>query len=304
MTSPLKNIAIVGASGSIGKVILSGLLESKDFDVTVLTRSSSEATFPAGVTVRKSDFSSSDLQKALKGQDAVISAVGATGFADQRKLIDAAILAGVRRFLPSEFSADSLNDAVLGLLPLFGQKKEVIEYLKSQQSDSFTWTGVATAPLFDWGINNGFLGYDIASRTATIWDTGDKRFTATNEKQLGDAVVAVLKRPQATANQYLYISSVETTQKEILAALKTATGASWSVQKTTTASEVSEANKKLQAGDFSGAFALVRATTYGEIAGLGSNYATDRVLANSLLGLKEEGVGETIQSVVSKFKSA
>lgn len=76
--------------------------------------------------------------------------MGATGFADQKELIDAAILAGVRRFLPSEFSADSLNDAVLGLLPLFGQKKEVIEYLKSKQSDSFTWTGVATAPLFDW----------------------------------------------------------------------------------------------------------------------------------------------------------
>lgn len=80
----------------------------------------------------------------------MISAVGATGFADQKKLIDAAIYAGVSRFLPSEFSADSLNDAVLGLLPLFGQKKEVIEYLKSKQSDSFTWTGVATAPLFDW----------------------------------------------------------------------------------------------------------------------------------------------------------
>lgn len=121
---------------------------------------------------------------------------------------------------------------------------------------------------------------------------------------MGDAVVAVLKHPQATANQYLYISSVETTQKEILVALKTATGASWSVQKTTTASEVSEANKKLQAGDFSGAFTLVRATTYGEIAGLGSNYATYRVLANSLLGLMEESVEETIQSVVSKFKSA
>lgn len=120
---------------------------------------------------------------------------------------------------------------------------------------------------------------------------------------MGDAVVAVLKRPQATANQYLYISSVDTTQKEILAALEKATGAPWSTQNTTTESEVSEGSKKLQAGDFSGALTLVRATTYGEIPGLGSNYATDRVLANLLLGLKEESVEDTLQRVVSEYRS-
>lgn len=39
---------------------------------------------------------------------------------------------------------------MLQLLPLFVQKKELIEYLKSQQSDIFSWTGVATGLLFDW----------------------------------------------------------------------------------------------------------------------------------------------------------
>ncbi|KAL4783600.1 hypothetical protein BJX76DRAFT_368344 [Aspergillus varians] len=303
MTSPLKNIALIGASGDIGRIILAALLYASDFNVTALTRSSSEAAFPAGVTVRKSDFSSADLQDALKGQDAVISVVGATGFGEQKKFVDAAIHAGVSRFLPSEFSADSLDDAVLGLLPLFGQKKEVIEYLKSKESDSFSWTGVTCSALFDWGIGNGFLGYDIASRSATIWDGGDKKFTLTNQKQLGDAVVSVLKHPQATANQYLYISSLETTQKEILAALEDATSSSWTVQKTTTVAEVSEANKKLQAGDFGGALALVRATIYGDVPGLASNYAKDRVLANSVLGLTKESVQETIQRVVGEFKA-
>jgi hypothetical protein len=80
----------------------------------------------------------------------VISAVGATGFGEQKKLIDAAIAAGVSRFIPSEFSSDALNDVVLKLLPLFGQKREVIEYLRSKESDSFTWTGIATSGLFDW----------------------------------------------------------------------------------------------------------------------------------------------------------
>ncbi|KAL4745747.1 hypothetical protein BDW72DRAFT_211064 [Aspergillus terricola var. indicus] len=299
MSSPLKKITLVGASGAIGQILLAALLEASDFDITVLTRSSSTASFPASVTVRKSEFSLTELRGALAGQDAVISAVGASAFAEQKKLIDAAVAAGVSRFIPSEFSAESQNDTVLALLPLFGQKKEVIDYLKTKEID-ISWTGIACSGLFDWGIANGFLGYDIGSRTATIWDDGNKRFTFTNQAQLGRALVSVLRHPGATANRYLYISSVETSQNEILAALEKATESSWTVQRTTTDAEVSDATAKLQNGDFSGAFTLVRATVYGDIPGLGSNYAKDKALANGLLRLEEESVEETIQRVVSE----
>lgn len=124
-------------------------METPDFNITVLTRATSTASFPAGVTVRKSDFSLTKLRGALTGQDAVISAVGATAFTEQKKLIDAAVAAGVSRFIPSEFSAESQNDAVLALLPLFGQKKEVIDYLKTKEND-ISWTGIACSGLFDW----------------------------------------------------------------------------------------------------------------------------------------------------------
>jgi uncharacterized protein YbjT (DUF2867 family) len=137
------------ASGSIGQILLAALLEASDFNITVLHRSSSTASFPASVTVRKSDFSLADLRQALTGQDAVVSAVGATAFAEQKKFIDAAVAAGVSRFIPSEFSAESQNDTVLALLPLFGQKKEVIDYLKTKEKD-ISWTGIACSGLFDW----------------------------------------------------------------------------------------------------------------------------------------------------------
>lgn len=102
------------------------------------------------MTVRKVDFSSdAALTSALTGQNAIISTLGATGFGEQKKLVDASVAAGVQRFLPSEFSASSQDDAVLGLLPLFGQKKELIEYLKSKESQ-ISWTGVATGLLLDW----------------------------------------------------------------------------------------------------------------------------------------------------------
>lgn len=126
------------------------MIADGSFNIVVISRKDSSATFPSQVTVYKSDFSGGDLETAFKGQDAVISALGATGFGEQKKLVDAAIRAGVKRFIPSEFSASSQNAAVLQLLPLFGQKAELIEYLRAKQSADFSWTGIATSLLFDW----------------------------------------------------------------------------------------------------------------------------------------------------------
>lgn len=113
-------------------------------------------------------------------------------------------------------------------------------------------------------------------------------------------MVSVLRHQDQTANQYLYIASVETSQNEILAALEEATGSKWDISNITTDSEVSESVKKISAGDLSGAFGLVRATTYGNIPDLRANYVKDEKLANDLLGLKLESVKETIKQVVSK----
>ncbi|KAJ5623102.1 hypothetical protein N7490_011707 [Penicillium lividum] len=299
MTSPFKRVAIIGASGSIGKIVLDGLVASPQFTITVVSRKESCAFFPQHVTVLRPEFSEAGLEAAFKDQDVVISTVGATGFCEQRKFVDAALRAGVKRFIPSEFSANSLNTAVLQLLPLFGQKKELIEYLKTKEAEGLSWTGIATSGLFDWGLHNQFLGFDIANRTATIWDSGDKTFTLTNEKELKQSVISVLQHPDETRNRYLYVASVETTQREILAALEKAQGANWAVTETTTDLQVSEGFEKLGAGDFSGAFALVRATVFGNTPDLCSNYAKETELANEALGLKLESIETTVQRLVS-----
>lgn len=156
------------ASGSIGKIILDGLVASSQFEITVISRKESEATFPPGVTLVKTDFSDEGLEAAFKGKDVVISAVGATAFGQQKKFVDSAIRAGVKRFIPSEFSINSQNDAVLQLLPLFGQKKELIEYLKNKETDGLTWTGIATSALFDWvslPLQIGILGPELISES-------------------------------------------------------------------------------------------------------------------------------------------
>ncbi|KAF5675771.1 hypothetical protein FHETE_2374 [Fusarium heterosporum] len=297
--SAYRNIAIVGASGSTGKIIIDGLTSSSKYNITVLSRKESKATFSPGVTVRATDFSNADLVNALKGQDVVISALGIEGFAQQQKIVDAAVSAGVKRFLPSEFSSSSEDPVVLQLVPLFEQKKNLIEYLKSKEKDGLSWTGLATGLLFDWGLANGFLGFDINNRSATIWDDGNKKFTLTNERRLSEAVVSVLEHPEETRNRYLYIYSVVTTQNEILQSLEKASGEKWTVNATTTDQQVAEAKEKLGAGDFSGGYILVRATTYGNTHGLRANYAEEKDLANGFLGFDTESVEETVKRVIS-----
>ncbi|KAH1359733.1 hypothetical protein KXW29_007311 [Aspergillus fumigatus] len=294
-----KNIVLVGA-GNIGRIILRGLEDSSQFNITVLSRKESSAVFPDSVNVWKTDYSKSDLEAAFTGQDVVISALGALGFTEQRKLVDAAVQSGVKRFLPSEFSCNSQNGAVIELLPLFQQKADIIQYLKSKESTGLTWTSLVTSLLFDWGLENGFLGYDISSWTATIWDDGNKKFTLTNEGHLSKVVVSVLQRPNETKNQILYIASVETSQNEILNAFETVTGCKWSIIRTTTEEQVTEARMKLSKGDFDGALTLVRATSYSNLPGLKSNYAKGFKVANDILGLEWANVEDTVRTVVSK----
>lgn len=147
---PLNELTQLQASGNIGKIILDALRADGGFNITVVSRKESKAQFPDGVAVRNADYTVDELAVAFQGQDVVISAVGAAGFDQQKKMADAAILAGVQRFFPSEFSSSSQDKAVQQLLPLFGIKADLIEYLKSKESDVFSWTGIATSGLFDW----------------------------------------------------------------------------------------------------------------------------------------------------------
>ena len=95
-------------------------------------------------------YSEPELVKAFAGHDAVISVVGAPAFLDQKVFIDAAIKAGVKRFIPSELSSNTWSEAVRQLVPVFKPKKAVLDYLKENESSGLTWTGLSTGALLDW----------------------------------------------------------------------------------------------------------------------------------------------------------
>lgn len=130
------------ASGNIGRPILKALLESNLFNVTVISRHESSATFPEGVTVVKSDFSPSHLEQTFRGNDAVVSTISTTAVGEQINIVDAASKAGVKRFITSDFGSDVSDPAVLKAVPILGGKKVVVDHLRSKEKDGLTWSAI------------------------------------------------------------------------------------------------------------------------------------------------------------------
>ncbi|KIV78827.1 hypothetical protein PV11_06437 [Exophiala sideris] len=298
-TQPLKKVVLIGASGNLGSIILSALLHEKAFEVTVVTRESGSASFPPDLSVVRTAYTESELVRAFAGHDAVICAVGATGFLDQKVFIDAAIKAGVKRFIPSEFSSNTQSEAVRRLVPVFEPKKMVLDYLKGEESSGLTWTGLATGILFDWAFQVGFLGFDRVTKKAEIWDDGNVAFSASIQEDFGKAIIGILTHPAETANQYLYVSSVTTTQRAILDVIQFQTGQGWTVQHFKTDEEIARGRALVAKGDFTGMFALVKASAWGTVPGIRTNYPVDEKLANGVIGLPaERSIDEVMRNVL------
>ncbi|RVD84824.1 uncharacterized protein DFL_003163 [Arthrobotrys flagrans] len=299
--SDIKKVVVVGGTGNLGEHIVQALVASGAFTVSVLTRSSSSRrAFPAGVQILDTDYSPSSLEAAFNGQDAVVSVVAGAALGEQRKLIDAAVAAGVKRFIPSEFGSNTDNKEAQELVPIFSRKVEIKDYLESQTGNGLTWTGIVTGPVFDRSLKLGVLGFDILARRATIYDSGDRPFTASTVAQVSSAVVGVLQNPDKTENKYVYVGSFTTTQNEILAALEAVTGDSWTVEKTNSTEKV-EAGKEqvLKRRDSTAIRPLITAAMYHERSG--SDFETEVGLSNEALGLSKEDLTTVIKQVVSEI---
>lgn len=205
------------ASGTLGEPVLNALLKSGKFNVTIVKRSSSSATFPDMVTVRTADLSSVDsATAAFKGQDAVVSTVGSAGLLGQKVLIEAAVAANVKRFLPSDFGGDIANPKT-GVLPVFGYKIEVHKALREAAAakPDFTYSLVTNNIFLDWGLQNQLL-LNWKDNKPKFFDGGKNVFSATTLDSVGQAVVGVLSHPEETKNRFVYVKDIDISQAQLL----------------------------------------------------------------------------------------
>lgn len=295
--SAIKNVAVTGASGSLGTVIFERLSASK-FDITVLRRHGSSSTFPKGTKVIDVNFDSLDeLTAALKGQDALVSSVGTPLLQGQKLLVDAAIAAGVSRILPSEFGSN-LDFPNTRKLPVFAHKVEVQDYLiEKAKTSPITYTFVYNSAFLDWGLQHNFL-LGHADGKPAIFDGGDITFSATTLSSVADAVVGVLSHPEETKNRAVYIEDTKITQNKLLELAKKANPSKkWEPQATKVDDVTAKADARLAQGLFDAEtfvpylFRAILDPAYG-----GNFKKTD----NELLGLKGL-TDEQVADVVKKY---
>lgn len=205
------------AAGNLGAAVTNALIKSGKFNITVLKRPSSTSTLPATVRVVTADLSSVDaVAAAFKGQDAVISTVGTPGILGQSVFIKAAIAAGVKRFLPSDFGNDLSNPKVSELAVYKNKKAIHRELVDAAASNSgFTYTLFCNNAFLDWGLEQNFL---LAWKDGKpkLFDGGNTVFSSTALDSVGQGVVGVLSHPDETKNRFVYIKDIDISQNRLL----------------------------------------------------------------------------------------
>lgn len=302
---PLQNITLIGASGRLGGNILSALVAEPSFTVTVLARSSSKASFPSGVATKRvsDDFTVEELVPALKGQDAVITTVSGTNSALQTRIADAALEAGVQRFIPADFgSFDSSSALSLRMMPQYKAKGDVREHLERlaerDQSGTFSWTALVSGHFFDY-LDGGLLQVFPEKSYARIFDGGDIKWSATTLETVAKATVQVLLKAEETRNKRLFIQSFLITQNQLQEVLEKVTKRKWEVEHVDSEKFMVETKALIEREP---ANAVAREDLVGVVGIVEGNWEEKDSFANALLGLKEEDLEEVVRKTLGSTK--
>ncbi|XRM47135.1 hypothetical protein ABZX51_010135 [Aspergillus tubingensis] len=293
----IKTVAIAGASGTLGPHVLKALIDA-GFDVTVLARA--KKSYDSNVKVLEVDYTShSSLTAALQGIDAVVSTVSAEAIEGQTILIDAAITAGVKRFIPSDFGTVTTNPKVEGY-PLYSSMAKIQKYLREKSAGGdITWTVLGCGAFLDFLLTTSVF-LDFAKHTVTLLDDGDNRLSTTSLSTVGKAVAAILTNFEATKNRAVFTSEAIVTQNEWLRyAKELKPGTEWDVTKEQTSAVLAESLEQLAAGDHTMPviLKLLRGTALAGDAYGGAYDVND----NELLGVKELTSDQIKKLIVEKI---
>jgi NmrA-like family len=256
MASTSPRIAVAGV-GSLGLPIVLALLNAS-YRVTVLTRSptTSKPGLPqdnANLTFATVDYASvPSLTSALKDHLGVVSTITTASVHEQEPLIEAALAAGVQRFIPSEFGCDTTHPLVAAL-PVFSGKvatQKLLADAVSRSDGKFSYTLFMNVAFFDWGLKYGFL-LDPKNRKATIYDGGDVEFSTTTLASIAKGIVGVFEHLEETKNKVVRVYDTVITQNKLLRIAQKLSGTSdkdWELKQGSTEENLKGGLETLQSG--------------------------------------------------------
>ncbi|KAL4881788.1 hypothetical protein BJY04DRAFT_54048 [Aspergillus karnatakaensis] len=207
-----QKVALLG-KGTLGTLVLDELLKA-NYTVTIFTRSSTTSV-PAGVSVKKVDYTSiENLTSALAGHDVVVSTLGPAAIPSQKPIIDAAIAAGVTRFIPADYGAmtsDPSGEAQK--LVVHAAAAEIQTYLREKQGE-IEHTIFAVGGFLEMLFSMP-LAVDWEARKVTLYDGGEHGFSVSRISTVARAVVAALGNGIETMNRVVRVHDAVLTQKKV-----------------------------------------------------------------------------------------
>jgi hypothetical protein len=149
------------------------------------------------------------------------------------------------------------------------------------------------------GLKIGFIGFNIAEHTATLFSNyKDVKFSTTTLSTIGLAIAQSLAPgiSDKTANKILKVRSLTTSQSEILSAFQQVTATNWTVNEADLDANVAQSEEKLKNGDFSGAGALIIGAALDERTA--NDWDRIQEVANPLLQIPDEDLITIIKTLV------
>ncbi|MBA3923101.1 MAG: NmrA family NAD(P)-binding protein [Nostocaceae cyanobacterium] len=229
MTTKL-TVLVAGSTGMLGSKIVSALLDKGNLDVRAMVRSLNDtnpknrqkidAMKAKGATIVEGDVMQPETLPLLcAGVDVVVSAIGNNEVTvpGQKNLIDAAKQQGVKRLIPSDYSAD-YRKLDYGDNDNLDKRKEVLEYL---QQSGLEYTLVLNGAFMD---SIAYMPlFDLEHQTFQYWGDGEMpmNFTTTDDtaKYVAEAV-----SDSSLVNTALEVAGDTLTEKQLKAAYEEATG--------------------------------------------------------------------------------
>ncbi|ETN41807.1 uncharacterized protein HMPREF1541_03744 [Cyphellophora europaea CBS 101466] len=215
-----QTVLLLGATGTAGTEVLSGLLADDSFHVIAFTRPAS-ATSPAvaklrerGVSIRVGEVRApvADLVPHLKGIDILVSALGPNAQLAQLNWVDAAKEAGTKRFVPCGFTTISPRGGAM----LIRDEKEQVHDRIFFQKVPFTIIDVGFwhQLSFPW-LPSGKADYAITMfPVKEIYGDGNAPNLLTDMHDQGRFVARIIKDPR-TLNKRVVTYSDELSQSQL-----------------------------------------------------------------------------------------
>ena len=228
----------------------------------------------------------SQLTAAFKDQDVVVSALPNPRLSSDKIWMSAAISAGVKRIVPSEFSTN-LEKPLSRKLPIVTEKVAIRKYVEElASSGNIEWTSIDNGPFFSPFIwTGGWMGPGISSKVTSLHDGGDKIVCTTSLERIGEAVAKALlpEHAEETKNKPIYVYSAAISERKMTSIVSKLTGIVFKENVQSIDDITKDAFAAHEKGDMSKNMVFYIPFCFGD--GYGGDFRY--MASNEMLGLKE-----------------